>query len=1002
MKSGKYLLPLFFLLLSFLTSAQKSEIYTDELSRFNHALQLYQNKDYAAALVKFEEIKDTFDEDSELRARCYYYEAFCYIRLNPKEGDALMRDFVNNFPTSTKRNNAFLEVADYYFKNANYPYALKWLARVNPESLNRHQLEDYNFKYAYGLFATRSYTKSKAYFSKLLDSKKYGPQAKYYFGYIAYKDDDFVSADKYFNEVSDNKSFGKDIPYFLANIRFKTGKFQEAIDAAIPLLEKSNPKQRSEISKIIGESYFNLGEYDKAIEYLEEYKGKKGRWNNTDFYQLGYAYYKQEDYQTAMDWFSKIIDGNNSVSQNAYYHLGECYLRSHKKQEALNAFRNAAHMDFDETIKKDAWLNYAKLSYEIGNPYEKTTGVILDYLKQYPTDLNKDELNELLMSSFISSKDYQGALDYLKDDTKNKYYQKIAFLRGTQLFKKDQYEEAKKYFDLATENDDELLNSRAVFWKAECDYRLMNYEDCVNEYKEFDEMGSSKNTPEYKDLYYNLGYAFFKLKDYAQAGGYFRLYVESDPADRDRLTDANMRLGDSYFALGNYYKALKPYQEVISENGLLVDYAQFQSALCYGYMGDNDKKITALKKFLKFNLKSPLRDDAFYQLGNTYFNKNDTQNALEAYNEILDNYPESSYVPKALLKKGLIYYNSNDNSKSLAQYKKVIRDFPETEEAKEAVANARQIYVDEGRISEYEKLVKNVGFVNVTDKDIDNTLFESAEKQYLSDNLKKAQEGFQKYLKRFPEGMHALEANYYLADTYIRTKDPDKALKHYQFVLDRNRNDFTENALTQLSQIYLEKDNWEKAMPLLKKLEETADTEKSRIFAQSNLMKGNYAQENYKKAVYYADIILKKEKIEDKVRSDAQIIIARSAFKNGDFDKARDAFKVVEKSAGGEQKAEAVYYDALFMHREGDYKNSNMVIQKLASDYGNYRYWGAKGLVIMAKNFYELADYYQATYILENVLKNFADYPDVTDEAKIELQKIKKEQAKTNESVIQK
>jgi hypothetical protein len=79
-----------------------------------------------------------------------------------------------------------------------------------------------------------------------------------------------------------------------------------------------------------------------------------------------------------------------------------------------------------------------------------------------------------------------------------------------------------------------------------------------------------------------------------------------------------------------------------------------------------------------------------------------------------------------------------------------------------------------------------------------------------------------------------------------------------------------------------------------------------------------------------------------------------------------------------------------------------MVIQKLASDYGNYRYWGAKGLVIMAKNFYELADYYQATYILENVLKNFADYPDVTDEAKVELQKIKKEQAKTNESVIQK
>jgi tetratricopeptide (TPR) repeat protein len=191
-------------------------------------------------------------------------------------------------------------------------------------------------------------------------------------------------------------------------------------------------------------------------------------------------------------------------------------------------------------------------------------------------------------------------------------------------------------------------------------------------------------------------------------------------------------------------------------------------------------------------------------------------------------------------------------------------------------------------------------------------------------------------------------------------------------------------------------------MPLLKQLERTADTEKSLTFAQSNLMKGYYAREDYKKAVYYAGIILNKEKIEDKVKSDAQIIIARSAFKNGDFEKARDAFEVVEKTAGGKQKAEAIYYKALFMYRDGNYKNSNMIIQKLASDFGNYRYWGAKGLVVMAKNFYELNDAYQATYILENVLKNFADYTDVTDEAKIELQKIKKEQAKTNESVIQK
>ena len=53
----------------------------------------------------------------------------------------------------------------------------------------------------------------------------------------------------------------------------------------------------------------------------------------------------------------------------------------------------------------------------------------------------------------------------------------------------------------------------------------------------------------------------------------------------------------------------------------------------------------------------------------------------------------------------------------------------------------------------------------------------------------------------------------------------------------------------------------------------------------------------------------------------------------------------------------------------------------------------------MAKNFYGLEDAYQATYILESVIKNFVDYPDVISEARSELKKIKAEEAKTNSSI---
>ena len=53
----------------------------------------------------------------------------------------------------------------------------------------------------------------------------------------------------------------------------------------------------------------------------------------------------------------------------------------------------------------------------------------------------------------------------------------------------------------------------------------------------------------------------------------------------------------------------------------------------------------------------------------------------------------------------------------------------------------------------------------------------------------------------------------------------------------------------------------------------------------------------------------------------------------------------------------------------------------------------------MANNYYQLKDAYQATYILESVIKNFAQFDDVVKEATTQLSSIKTEQAKTNESV---
>ncbi len=1001
-QSNNWLVALFFIF-SVSSFAQKTDIYTNALKEYNHAIELYNNRDFVAAKHLFNKLKSDFEDSSERKANCAYYEAFCAIQIGDQNADEMMRNFVERYPTSTKQNTAFLEVGDYYFKNANYTYALKWYKRVETRNLSIKQEEDFNFKYAYGLFAVGSHVRAKEYFQKLLTSQEYGSQAKYYYGFIAYQGDDFDNADKYLGEVADDKELGDDVPYYMANIKFKTGQFQEAIDVAEPFLTKADRNQHSEVSKIIGESYFNLNKFQEAIPHLKNYKGKRRRWNNTDYYLLGYAYYQQNDYENAIANFNKIIGGDNSVSQNAYYHLAECYLKTELKTEALNAFRNASQMEYNQDIKKDAWLNYAKLSYEIGNPYKSVPDVLQEYLENYPKSTAKDEIGELLISAYITSKDYEGALKELKDKNEphqKELYQKVALYRGIQLFNDGSIGNAADYFDIAIQNNrDQSTTARAIFWKAETDYLLNNYNEALIGFQQFKNMNSPVTLTENEFIDYNIAYAYFKLKDYNKAGEQFQTFINSNPSDENKVNDAYLRLGDASFVSSNYNKAITAYNHVINNRGVDTDYAHFQRAMSYGFTSRNNDKIDDLNAFLKAYSKSTLRDDAYFELGNSYITADNNEDALSTFNSLLQHHKRSSYVPKALLKQGLIYYNIERDNEALDKYRRVVNEYPNTSEAKQAVANARQIYVDLGRVDEYADWVKGLDFINVSDAELDNDMYESAEKQYLQNNRKKAIGAYQSYLKDFPNGIHALQAHFYLAESLFTEKQQKASVSHYSYVIDQERNEFTEQALSRLAQAYLETENWAKAMPILERLEAQADFPQNITFAQSNLMKGHYELEHYEDAVAYAEKVLQRPKLENRVKSDAKIIIARSAFKTGDERKAQEAYEEVKKIAKGELKAEALYYDAYFKHQDGNYKVSNTVIQTLVADYSAYKYFGAKGLIVMAQNFYELKDAYQATYILESVIKNFSDFKDVVDEAKAELQKIKTKEAKTNESV---
>ncbi len=999
----KYITWVFFLtLLSFGALAQQSAIYTNDLVQFNQALALYNNKQFLAAQNLFDTVRDRV-EDEHIDAECTYYIANCAVWLNQKGADGLMEDFVTKYPTSIKRNAAYLDVANYYFDNGKYAYARKWYDKVETGNMSRAEQEKYNFNNGYAYFKIQRFNEAKKYLNKVEETEAYGAQAKYYLGFIAYEGDNYQEADRLFDEVKDLDTYNKNLSYFQSDMHFKSGAFEKAIEDGLRQLPTSKPSEKSELNKIIGESYFNLGDYEAAIPYLQGYKGRKGKWNNTDYYQLGYAYYKRGDYAKAISEFNKIIDGRNATAQNAYYHLAESYLQSNQKQQALNAFKNASEMEFSAEIREDALVNYAKLGYEIGNSYEPVSNVLLRYLNTYSNTEHKEEIKELLISSYITSKNYKAAMELLEQSrnfSDKVTYQKVAFFRAIELYNEGNYAEAITYFDKSlSAQTTPMYTAKAIYWKSESQYLQQNYQEALIGFKQFQGSTSAASQPEYEHLEYHLGYAYFKLKEYTKSAASFDTYVKKASANNERLTDAYLRLGDSYFITSKYWPAMKAYNEAIKRGGADADYAHYQKAISYGFVKKNTKKISDLEMFLKSYPTSTYRDDAMFALGNTYIAENKTQRGIAAYDRLIKELPRSSYVPKAILKQGLIYYNNDQGDRALTKFKQVVSDFPGTEEAIQAVNTARLIYVDLGRTEEYATWVKGLSFIDVSDTDLDNTSYEAAEKQFLEGSPEEAIIGFEQYLAAFPQGLHALKSHFYLAELKFKEGNKKASIPHYQYVLEKERTEYTEQALARLALIYLEDSAHTEAISILERLERDAEFPQNLLFAQSNLMKSHYQLVHYPETIAYAEKVLKNPKIQNDVKSDAQVFIARAALQTADDTRAAAAYAEVRKMATGALGAEALYYKAYFEHKEDAYAVSNGTIQKLAKEYASYKLYGAKGLLLMAKNFYGLKDAYQATYILESVIQNFTEYQDVVEEARIELRKIKAKEAKTNSSI---
>lgn len=975
-----------------LVKAQLSEIYYDKNYEINTAKDLYNQEAYRGTqyiindLINFNQLEPYQQEIAG------FYDALIGLILQDEGAESNYDAFVVKYPQSALIKSFNLPLGNYYLSHQDYARAAEELSQVNIERLPRTKRADQYIKLGYAQFMMQDFENAEISLQKGQATDKYKKQITYLLGHIAYVNGNYAEAKEKFSFLAEDPEFSEKVKPYMVQIYFNDGEFDLAISNGKSLLTHNKyPELKLEISKIIGESEFRKKNYAEAEPYLKTYIQKAEHPSLADYYQMGFVLYHEHKYQEAVGYFNKITAGDISpISQNAYYQLGNSYLKTGKKKEALTTFKAASEMDFDKIIQENAYLNYAKLSYEVGNPYTSVSKVLNDYLKTYPHSEYEQEIRELLIKSYINSGNFAEASQLL-DQMPNKFpqlqikEQEVSYAYGVQLYNQGDIEAASNQFEKAKKlrNNSEYY-ARSLYWNADCQYLLGNYQKAIEDLNLLQKTGVA--IPESQQISYQKGYAYLKLKKFADAGQSFEEYLKNPKIEYK--SDAELRLADAYLGNNNLDRAVDLYDKVSSSQEQNGEYSQYQKAVIYGLKNDQKNKIIQLEKFIKKYPKSENIIDAYFELGLAYAETEDFANSNLYFQKVIDTSKNNDKVARAYLNKADNSYSQKEYQRAVNEYGYIADQYPKTNYALQAVNGAKAAFIEGGRIKEYEAWAKKKGY-SINNSDVEELTFLAAEKEYQAKNYASAAQDFKSFLTQYPKTSRQTTARYYLGESNYQTKHYDAAIEALKPVAG-SPNEYQEDALYRLSQIYLKQEKDNEARLALEALYKITSNEGYKSFVAIELMYIYSDEKEYTQANDMAVKVLADSKNPENVKEQAHLIKARSSYFLGKQKEARGMFANLENSTNNSVKAEALYYNALFKNKDKKYDASNTTIYTLTSKYSDQQYWGAKGLLIMSDNYYNLKDNYQATYILKQVIANYKEYPDIVSEAQNSLHKIKK------------
>lgn len=937
---------------------------------FNKGMDAYNKQLFADANKIFEKVIKDYGIEDELYASARFYSANSLLKMGKKEEAAADFEFItNNVVWSKFREESLFTLGLIYFDIERFA-----LSRKNQ------------------LILIYQYPNSD-----------YIGSAMYWIGESYVAEGKLDEAIEFLTKAIEDKSsnrFRDHSLYALASVYEKIQDYQNAVKYYDELLTYHASSPLALQAQVrIGVCYFYLKDYYNSILELNNPILQDLPEENLAeaLYLLANSHYRVEEYVDAANVYSEIIDRfpRSSIYRNAQYGLAWSLFQQSKYNEAYNIFNNLSQGDDSTAIKSFIWKGESR-RYS-GNTNEALI-IFQDFLKRFPNhpsaslvesligliyfDQDKFELSSQYLANATSSDDpvtrakaftMIGEIElrkknYIKargnfepairiTEAENDVHHRALLGMGVSLYHLADYEKATDYLRQAENINPSFEPDKINFYMAECYFSLGKYQEALSRYNSI----KSNDIDYVKQVTYSKGYCNFNLGSYSNAAYQFADFIENYPNDF-RITDAKLRLADSYYGSKNFAAASRIFKQIFQSGKYTSDdpYTYFQYAQALYKSGETNAAINEFRNLQQKFPDSKYAESSLFTIGFIKFQEGEFKEAIDDFRFVLQIYKKSALAPVVYYSIGDAYFNLGMYDSAIVNYRNVLSKYPSSEYVFDAINGMQYSYVAMDKANEAVILIDRFISQNPNLKFSDLLFFKKGEIYYSQRDYQNAKTSYQEFLVKYPRSSFVPEAYYWLGKSSQNLKQDEEAIFYFNNVFENYPGSQSAAvSVIELGKMYEANGNFQASINVLEqastKLKDSPRLPEVLFLKGTAYIKSDNVQKAYETfeelAMYHSTTIFA-----DQARFEMGLI----DMVTGRYDIANKNFLDVAEKRTDELGARSQYYFGLSLFDQGKYSEAISALVRVRTVYSQYEPWLSRSYLLLGDCYVKLNDKRQA------------------------------------------